>query len=119
MRAAAGERSPAFLLGYGPWMLKHQHAKQDALTCAIVAGLWQVRPTAFQLDLSPTPQREGHMQYCKPGQNPVAVGITGPSGQATSMVLLDECDAPVKLTSKHGNVAHEALLLPPSIQLLV
>ena len=61
MRAADGEQSPSFLLVYGLGMLKHQRSRQDALACAIVAGLWWVRPTALQLDLSTTPQDRVHV----------------------------------------------------------
>lgn len=61
MRSAGEEQSPTFPLGYRPFMLKHQQAWQDVMACAIVAGLCQVRPTAFQLDLSPTPQDRVHV----------------------------------------------------------
>lgn len=77
------------------------------------------KANSLPIGFKPHPTEGGSYAVLQARTKPLAGGITGPSGQATSMVLLDECDAPVKLMSKHGNVAHEALLLPPSIQLLV
>lgn len=54
MQTTGGKQSPTVLLGYGPYVQKHQHGRQDVPDCAIVAQLSWVRPTVFQWDLGST-----------------------------------------------------------------
>lgn len=49
--------------------------------------------SVFQLDLGLLFEGEIHIQCYKPGQKPVAGKIIGPHGDATSVILVDGCDA--------------------------
>lgn len=57
-------------------------------------------PNPLWMALRLAPQKGTHTWYSKPGQNPVAHIVTGHRRKATNIVLLNQCDNPIKLPFK-------------------
>lgn len=87
-QAASGDLSPTFLL------VEILTLQQGVPDCTIVAQLSWIRPTAFQLELRPIPQKGVHIWYCKAGQKAAAEEVIGPNGEATTVIFLDGCGQP-------------------------